>query len=274
MFINEATFQFAALREVERNIETSTGRAPLFATQRRERQEGWDVKLEYQRGRFLFLQFKRGKRRKRRTPKEPHDLNPEFFQFGLRWQPSDQHNKLFQLAGRGYEVFYVAPLFDDEAELHELFGRSEVQGASICVSLADLSPIAENGHRIVYDDRPVARFCSTPREVRVESLGELIRRFSVTIWTADQTVSRKVEKLARDTENILGVSRTQRLESLGYPTIEVMAQSDDAGYRQIGNRTRREKLRETEAMEALRWSASALRAELGVETILMLRPGP
>lgn len=235
--INEATFQFAALREVCESLTSSFGRAPIIPSQRRERHDPWDASLEYAPGKILLLQFKASKCRKRVPRKSPRPLTPVFYEFGVRWRPSEQHNKMRRLALGGAEIYYVAPMFDEEGELHDLFQRRMVISNSIAVDPGTLPEIHSGEHHFCYKDDCHGIFCSEPIDVDIVPFGKALYRFT------DQPAAQDLGDVVR--------------------TMEVQVK-DALQIR--GTLQRRRNFR-----RSLHWIAMTLRQRLGVETLVVAR---
>ena len=147
---------------------------PTFPTQRRERRDGYDLRLDRP-GRPIFLQFKLCHGMTRRSAREYrcHGLPLAFPFLRMPLMPSrlsPQHGLLLDLESRGEAVLYAAPRFFRDDDFAAYYGNRVILSHSAFIRPSAIGPLRDDAdHHVSFD--PDARhgwFLSEP--IRLEPI--------------------------------------------------------------------------------------------------------
>lgn len=162
---SETQFVFGILHELLNNHwSTKQGwLPPMFPTQRKEHDLGYDVRIE---GcvRALFFQFKVPEKKTKSNSKYWKTYNAPYYVFKI-WPDnlSHQHNNLIKLAktDKRYRVYYCSPGFNTGEEFDRYYKSGTIANNSIYVPCNDPSLIKIYGadkHDISYTIKPKREF--------------------------------------------------------------------------------------------------------------------
>lgn len=164
---SEFTYGYTVVEELTRNYRFTA--VPTFPTLVEEGRDGggYDVQVEIQ-GLPFFLQFKRSDYLSRSNAKYHHVFGSSYYRFNLHaLKHSKQHNLLIHLERCGNPVFYVAPKFHKNLEMHNnYFGRSVARN-SIWVAPTEIGNLPDDDeHSICFNQsESQVYFCSEPKPV-------------------------------------------------------------------------------------------------------------
>ena len=125
--------------------------APHFPSLVEEGNLGYDVRLDRP-SLPLFLQFKLSDYLTRRPAKYWDHYHKPYFRFDITpLTISRQHNLLKDLANKGEEVFYVAPLFWQSTDFNRAFRANQIAGRSIWLPVGKLPKLNDDDpHHITF----------------------------------------------------------------------------------------------------------------------------
>jgi hypothetical protein len=163
---SEFTYGYALVEELSRS--TSFTAVPTFPSLVEEgRIGGYDVNLTID-GMPFFLQFKKSDYLSRSNAKYYSSFNGSYYRFHLHaLRHSQQHNLLLHLERSGNPVFYVAPRFHRNIELHDNYFSSNVASSSIWVAPTEIGNFPDDDeHEICFNrSANTVFFCSEPKIV-------------------------------------------------------------------------------------------------------------
>ena len=164
---SEFTYGYAVVEELSSSYHFSA--VPTFPSLVEEGRDGggYDVHISIH-GLPFFLQFKRSEFLSRSNAKYHHVFGSSYYRFHLHaLRHSQQHNLLIHLERCGNPVFYVAPKFHTNLEMHNsYFGRSVVRN-SIWVAPTEIGNLPDDDEHSVCFNQSESRvyFCSEPKEI-------------------------------------------------------------------------------------------------------------
>lgn len=127
---------------------------PLLPSTREEGKLGFDLKIIPKSGYPIFLQFKLADYLKRSNSKYIKDgsYDEPYYRVAIYNQNrSRQHNILWDLADKGEQVSYVAPIFHTQNDFDKNFTSSGIYKGSAFFNLCDLPRLDDNlDHDIVF----------------------------------------------------------------------------------------------------------------------------
>lgn len=133
MKFTEREFEFCFNFEFVRGYPSALIGTPIIPSQRMEGILGYDVEFRLNNGQYsrsLFLQHKVSYYAEHRSGRNVNIWNcysGPYYRFSIeRLDRSRQHNLLFELANKGEDVFYCAPLFTSIDNLQRYFVQSQV----------------------------------------------------------------------------------------------------------------------------------------------------
>lgn len=156
---NEREFEFCFNAEFVRKNSAALIGTPIIPSQRMENVLGYDVEFRIQNGRFsrsLFLQHKVSSYAQHRRGRNADIWNCYFgpyFRFPIeRLDRTRQHNLLVELAERGEDVFYCAPVFVGLDNLQNCFVQDNVIDNSRFFDPKDMGKVTDfEKHHVSYD---------------------------------------------------------------------------------------------------------------------------
>lgn len=249
---SEFTYGYTLVEELSRS--SSFTAVPTFPSLIEEgKVGGYDVALKVS-GLPFFLQFKRSDHMVRRSAKYYSVFGSSYYRFNLHaLRHSKQHNLLLQLENCGYPVFYVAPKFHENKELHNNYFNSSIASESIWITPIEIGPLPDKDEHSICFNSTASRiyFCSEPRVLKLSirsgldgvtehlnsfsdrERGEELERereekkdFSQKTWkdlfsqmekivrTHDEMSYRKISKLLKSEANI--ITKTAKLSRLSF----------------------------------------------------------
>ncbi len=163
----EFEFTVAFIHDFLKKSEARGSQAMVgLPTPAEEAQVGYDATLATN-GYTRFFQFKRpdyiGAGRGNQGQRYPHQ---PYYRINItpdEWSP--QHNLLVKLARRGYEVYYVAPIFHEPQQLDQHRSAEEIMEQSIWVPTQDLH-LQTKGDRSCITYLPDGTWRTHPGETR------------------------------------------------------------------------------------------------------------
>jgi len=221
---NEREFEFCFNAEFVRTNSAALIGTPLIPSQRMENVLGYDVQFRIQNGRFtrsLFVQHKTSsyaERLKGRNAEFWYCYSGPYFRFPVaRLDRTRQHNLLVELAERGEDVFYCAPIFVGLDNLQTYFVRGSVIDNSRFFDPTDMGRISDFEQHHVSCDRTGAFgfFHTEPKQLKrtvswnalrdetkdrhvdskyVEQLETVLHDAVKTVFDAELTVPDKVKE--------------------------------------------------------------------------------
>jgi hypothetical protein len=161
---SEFTYGYSLVEEISRSSRFSA--VPLFPSLIEEgRVGGYDVGLDIN-GMPLFLQFKRSDYLSRSNSKYYSYFSNPYYRFNLHaLRHSQQHNLLLHLERSGNPVFYVAPKFHKNTELHNNYFNSNIASNSIWVAPTAIGNLPDDKEHAICFNRTESQvyFCSKPK---------------------------------------------------------------------------------------------------------------
>ncbi len=249
---SEFTYGYTVVEELTRNYRFTA--VPTFPTLVEEGRigGGYDVQVEMQ-GLPFFLQFKRSDYLSRSNAKYYYIFGSPYYRFCLHaLRYSQQHNLLIHLERCGNPVFYVAPKFHTNLEMHNnYFGRSVARN-SIWLAPTEIGNLPDDDeHSICFNhSESQVYLCSEPKPVErrmrfnpdaLERYVSLFKerdsyhRFHRDSWkelydqmlhifkTHDESGFRKLFRYLDEDENI--ITKTARLSRLAFGADMVVYES-------------------------------------------------
>lgn len=163
---SEFTYGYALVEEMSRDYRFNA--VPTFPSLIEEgRTGGYDVGLNIQ-GLPFFLQFKRSDYLSRSNSKHYSSFHGPYYRFYLHAQRhSQQHHLLLRLELCGYPVFYVAPKFHENTELHNNYFDSNVASESIWIAPTEIGNLPDDDEHAVCFNQTESKvyFCSEPESL-------------------------------------------------------------------------------------------------------------
>lgn len=239
---SEFTYGFTLVEELSRGHRFSA--VPIFPSLVEEgRVGGYDVSIELS-GLPFFLQFKRSDCLVRSNAKYYSTFGSSYYRFDLHaLKHSQQHNLLLQLEKSGNPVFYVAPKFHKNTELHDKYFNSSIASGSVWIAPLQIGNLPdEDEHSICFNSTATqVYFCSDPRRIEysisrgVDEIIEYLNAFKKrdeylqshrntwetlynqledTLRTYDETIYNKISRLIQKEEDI--VIKTARIARLAF----------------------------------------------------------
>jgi hypothetical protein len=172
---SETQFVFGILHELLNNHwSTKQGwLPPMFPTQRKERDLGYDVHIK---GcvRALFFQFKVPEKKIKSNSKYWLTYNAPYYVFKI-WPDNltHQHNNLIKLANtnKRNRVYYCSPGFNTDEEFNRYYKNEDIANNSIYVPCHGLKTIhGADKHVISYTIKPKREFHMHSDEFRIVGL--------------------------------------------------------------------------------------------------------
>jgi hypothetical protein len=164
---SEFTYGYALVEEMSRDYRFSA--VPIFPSLIEEgRTGGYDVGLNI-RGMPFFLQFKRSDYLSRSNSKYNNSFHSPYYRFNLHaLRHSRQHNLLLHLERSGNPVFYVAPKFHENTELHDNYFNSNVASESIWIAPTEIGNLPDDDEHSVCFNHSESQvyFCSEPKPLK------------------------------------------------------------------------------------------------------------
>ncbi|WP_313384884.1 hypothetical protein [Pantoea sp.] len=162
---SEFTYGYALIEEFSRKYNFTS--VPIFPSLVEEGRVGggYDAGLKIQ-GIPFFFQFKKSNFLSRSHSKYYKSFNTPYYQFYLHAKKySKQHELLLHLENSGNPVFYIAPKFHTNVELHDNYFNSTIGESSICISPKQIGILPDNEeHSICFNkDSSLIYFCSNPK---------------------------------------------------------------------------------------------------------------
>ncbi len=176
---SEFSYGYAITDELINWYGTDLAAAPVFPSLIEEGRGdvGYDLRLDRP-GIPLFLQFKC-----------PHHMEQNlsatrefrcglfrtpFYRFELRpTKYSKQHPSLLRLESKGYEVYYVAPVFHEVDELNDAYRKKKVATRSIFFRPSNIGLLPDDKtHQISFDSEGKAYLLSDPLPLKSPLTGE------------------------------------------------------------------------------------------------------
>lgn len=156
---NEREFEFCFNAEFVRKNSNALVGTPIIPSQRMENVLGYDVQFRLQNGQFtrsLFLQHKVTSYAEHRSGKNAsiyNCYNGPYFRFRIeRLDKTRQHNLLVELAEKGEDVFYCAPIFVGIDSLQNHFVQDEVMDHSRFFDPEEMRRISDfEQHHVSFD---------------------------------------------------------------------------------------------------------------------------
>ncbi|WGL17230.1 hypothetical protein PVT68_02765 [Microbulbifer bruguierae] len=166
---SEFTYGYTLVEELSRDYGFSA--VPVFPSLLEEGRTGggYDAKLGIK-GLPFFLQFKRSDFLGRSNSKYHAAFGGPYYRFHLHARRhSVQHDLLLQLESYGNPVFYVAPKFHKNSELHDSYFGSSISKNSIWVAPTEIGKLPDDNEHSVCFDRLASKtyFCSEPRPIEI-----------------------------------------------------------------------------------------------------------
>lgn len=174
---SETQFVFGILHELlNKHWSTKKGwLPPMFPTQRKERDLGFDVRIKG-RVRALFFQFKVPEKKIKSNSKYWPTYNAPYYVFKI-WPDNltHQHNNLIKLAksNKCNRVYYCSPGFNTDDEFDRHYKKKTIANNSIYVPCADSRVRTISGadkHDISYTITPKRDFHMHSEEFRIVGL--------------------------------------------------------------------------------------------------------
>lgn len=161
---SEFTYGYTLVEELSRGHRFSA--VPIFPSLVEEGKiGGYDVSIELS-GLPFFLQFKRSDCLVRSNAKYYSLFDSSYYRFDLHaLKYSQQHSLLLQLELSGNPVFYVAPKFHKNTELHDKYFNSSIASGSIWIAPLQIGNLLDDKeHSICFNSTATqVYFCSDPR---------------------------------------------------------------------------------------------------------------
>lgn len=186
---SEFSYGFGFTENLLRESRAAPMGAPVFPNLIDEGGLGYDLRLDFP-AQALFFQFKLADHMKGSRAAEIYggycpDLPLPYFRFPItRRNVSDQHRHLVELEGDNPNaVFYAAPTVNDKESFNQAYLDGVLCSESALFSPAEIDLLPDDSrHCVVYaPDRSVAYFCSEPRSMKGQTLGDVESRL-VSGW--------------------------------------------------------------------------------------------
>ena len=163
---NEREFEFCFNAEFVRKNATALIGTPIIPSQRMEGVLGYDVQFRLQNGHFtksLFLQHKVSSYAQKRRGKNAKIWNcykGPYYRFPVeRLDKTRQHNLLVELALKGEDVYYCAPLFVGLNNLQTHFVQNQIMDNSRFFDPEEMGKVTDfDQHHVSYDPTGIFGF--------------------------------------------------------------------------------------------------------------------
>ena len=160
--MSEFSYGFAFTSELVSSLGSHLLAAPQFPSLQQEGKPGggYDVKIDY--GLPLFLQFKLSHHLTRTNSKEYRLMGGAYYRWHMHaLRHSAQHGLLLDLESKGHDVFYIAPVFHQTAELNTHYLAGSIVDESAAFRPGEIGPLPDDQeHYVVFNNRPLAYRCS------------------------------------------------------------------------------------------------------------------